>query len=152
MDEDRSGSEEVVEGEPGDVEVTAETTGSTEDGPTETGQPAGSPTGSGTEELPGSGTEEPPGPDPETPVSQDWQAEAEDGATGTPGVEPQKADGPTGDHGIPATTTTGDPSKDVRGPSVTEEARQQMEGDPALEEPGYGDLGHAEDRRILRDG
>ena len=109
------------------------------------------PSGSGNEELPGSGTEEPPGPDPDAPVSQDSEPDAEDVATATPGVEPQKADGRTGADGIPQTTTTGDPAKDVRGPSVTEEARQQMAGDPALEEPGYGDLGHAEDRRILRD-
>jgi hypothetical protein len=53
--------------------------------------------------------------------------------------------------GISPTTTTGDPDKDVGGPSVTEESRRTMEGDEALEEPGYGDLGHAEDLRILRD-
>jgi hypothetical protein len=52
---------------------------------------------------------------------------------------------------ISPTTTTGDPDKDVGGPSVTEESRRKMEGDEALEEPGYGDLGHAEDFDVLRD-
>lgn len=96
-------------------------------------------------------TEEPPGSDPEAPVSEEAEPDAEEGATKTLGVEPAKGDERTRPEGIPQTTTTGDPGKDVRGPSVTEEARRQMEGDRALDEPGYGDLGHAEDFKILRD-
>jgi hypothetical protein len=62
------------------------------------------------------------------------------------------APAPAAAGGIPATTTTGVREKDVGGPSVTEEARRTIEeGDEALDEPGYGDLGHAEDFDILRD-
>jgi hypothetical protein len=96
-------------------------------------------------------TEEPPGADPEAPVPDEAEPAAKDGSSGSPGVQPPKTDERAGAGGIPQTTTTGDPDKDVGGPSVTEESRRQMEGDPALDEPGYGDLGHAEDHRILRD-
>jgi hypothetical protein len=74
------------------------------------------------------------------------ESETESSETEEPPGSDQDAPG-----GISATTTTGDPDKDVGGPSVTEEARRKMEGDEALDEPGYGDLGHAEDFDILRD-
>jgi hypothetical protein len=69
----------------------------------------------------------------------------------TESSETKESPAPAAAGGIPATTTTGDRQKDVGGPSVTEEARRTMEGDEALDEPGYGDLGHAEDFDILRD-
>jgi hypothetical protein len=78
-------------------------------------------------------------------VEDEPDAAAESEAEEPPGSD-QDAPG-----GIFPTTTTGDPDKDVGGPSVTEESRRKMEGDEALDEPGYGDLGHAEDFDILRD-
>ena len=89
--------------------------------------------------------------DPETSIDEDIEPEVSDTTeTGTPGVPPQSGDARLSPEGLAQTTTTGDPAKDLRGPSVTEEARAAMEDDPALDEPGYGDLGHAEDHRTLR--
>jgi hypothetical protein len=95
--------------------------------------------------------EAPPAADPEETVDEDIEPEASDApAPGTPGIPPPSEDTRLSPEGLPQTTTTGDPAKDFRGPSVAEEARDAMEGDPALDEPGYGDLGHAEDHRTLR--
>jgi hypothetical protein len=69
--------------------------------------------------------------------------------SGTPGVPPPGRDERRSPDGLPPTTTTGDPAKDFRGPPVTEEARDGID-EEVLDEPGYGDLGHAEDHRILR--
>lgn len=154
MEEDPSGVDEAVDGDPDDPDTS--TKAEEPDTPTGTEESPGSETEQEPEpateqELPGSGTEEPPGSDPEARVSEEAEPDAEEGATGSPGMVPPKTDERTAPGGIPQTTTTGDPDKDVGGPSVTEESRRQMEGDDALDEPGYGDLGHAEDFRILRD-
>ena len=125
MDEDRPAEDDAVEAEPDDAVASAETEGIE--------------------------TEEPPGSDPEGAVSEQNEPGAEDGSTGSSGEVSPEADESAGSDGIPRTTTTGDPEKDLRGPTVTEESRRQMEGDPALAEPGYADLGHAEDFDILRD-
>jgi hypothetical protein len=87
----------------------------------------------------------------ETEPTETEPAEPEPTDTEPSETEESPAPAPAAAGGIPATTTTGDREKDVGGPSVTEEARRTMEGDEALEEPGYGDLGHAEDFDILRD-
>jgi hypothetical protein len=80
------------------------------------------------------------------------QEAAEPEATETEPEATETAERPTSaPGGISPTTTTGDPDKDVGGPSVAEESRRKMDGDQALEEPGYGDLGHAEDFDVLRD-
>ena len=93
-----------------------------------------------------------PGADPEEPVTDEPSATAEKtGESGAPGVPPPGRDERRNSEGLPPTTTTGDPSKDFRGPSVAEEARESMGDHPALDEPGYADLGHAEDYEVLRD-
>jgi hypothetical protein len=96
--------------------------------------------------------------EPDTAASSEPEAsESEPTDTEPSDTEPSEtaespAPAPAAAGGIPATTTTGVREKDVGGPSVTEEARRTMEeGDEALDEPGYGDLGHAEDFDILRD-
>jgi hypothetical protein len=129
VDEDRPAEDETVDAEPEDAAESTETEGAEEEAETEA----------------------PPGSDPEAPVSEQDEPDAAVGASGSPDQVPEHADERTGAAGVPRTTTTGDPEKDLRGPSVTEESRRQMEGDPALDEPGYGDLGHAEDFDILRD-
>lgn len=78
-------------------------------------------------------------------------AESGAGDAGSPGIPPARRDERADADGVVQSTTTGDPEKDFRGPSVTEEARRHLEDDPAMDEPGYADLGHAEDGRILRD-
>ena len=71
--------------------------------------------------------------------------------SGAPGIPPPVHDDRVNEEGLPLTTTTGDPAKDYRGPSVTEVARAELDEEPALDEPGYADLGHAEDYEVLRD-
>jgi hypothetical protein len=70
--------------------------------------------------------------------------------SGAPGIPPPVREDRLTPEGLPPTTTTGDPDKDYRGPSVTDTAREQMRDEPALDEPGYADLGHAEDYDVLR--
>jgi hypothetical protein len=140
VDEDRPAEDETVDAEPEDAAASTETEGSEEEAETEEDETTGE-----------AETEAPPGSDPEAPVSEQDEPDAAVGASGSPDAVPEHADERTGAAGIPRTTTTGDPEKDFRGPSVTEESRRQMEGDQALDEPGYGDLGHAEDFDILRD-
>jgi hypothetical protein len=96
--------------------------------------------------------EEPPGSDAEELVDEQAQPSSEQASgSGTPGIPPPVRDERRSEDGLPLTTTTGDPDKDFRGPSVTEEARRGMEDDTAMDEPGYADLGHAEDYRVLRE-
>jgi hypothetical protein len=96
--------------------------------------------------------EEPPGSDPEELVDEQAEPSSEQASgSGTPGVPPPVRDERRSEDGLPPTTTTGDPDKDFRGPSVTEEARRGMEDDAAMDEPGYADLGHAEDYPVLRE-
>lgn len=94
--------------------------------------------------------EAPPAADPEGTVDEDAEAERPESNSGTPDVPPPVRDERVSPEGLAQTTTTGDPAKDFRGPSVTEEARSGMEDEPALDEPGYADLGHAEDYGTLR--
>jgi hypothetical protein len=95
--------------------------------------------------------EEPPGPDPEDVVDEQPEVSSEASGSGTPGIPPPVRDDRRSDDGLPLTTTTGDPDKDFRGPSVTEEARRGMEEDAAMDEPGFAELGHAEDYHVMRD-
>jgi len=96
--------------------------------------------------------EEPPGADPEEFVDEEPEASSEQASgSGTPGIPPPVRDERRSDDGLALTTTTGDPDKDFRGPSVTEEARRGMEEDVAMDEPGYAELGHAEDHHVIRD-
>ena len=96
--------------------------------------------------------EEPPGADAEELVDEQARPSSEQtSGSGTPGIPPTVRDERRSEDGLPLTTTTGDPNKDFRGPSVTEEARRGMEDDAAMDEPGYADLGHAEDYRVLRE-
>lgn len=96
--------------------------------------------------------EEPPGSDPEEFVDEEAEPSSElASGSGTPGIPPPVRDERRSEDGLPLTTTTGDPDKDFRGPSVTEEARRGMEDDAAMDEPGYADLGHAEDYPVLRE-
>jgi hypothetical protein len=69
---------------------------------------------------------------------------------GTPGIPPP-AKTRTDEHGIAQTTTTGDPEKDFRGPSVTEEARSRLAEEGLLGQRA-GDVGHEEDVPVLRRG
>jgi hypothetical protein len=140
MDEDPSGVDGTEDGDP--AKAAAET---------DAGTDAPDPAATESTQTASTETEEPPGADPDEPVSDEAEPDAKDGSSGSPDMQPPKTDDRAGAGGIPRTTTTGDPDKDVGGPSVTEESRRQMEGDRALDEPGYGDLGHAEDFRILRD-
>jgi hypothetical protein len=88
----------------------------------------------------------------ETEETEEAEPEATESSDAEETEPTETAERPTSaPGGISPTTTTGDPDKDVGGPSVTEESRRKMEGDQALEEPGYGDLGHAEDFDVLRD-
>jgi hypothetical protein len=91
------------------------------------------------------------GADPEEPAEPVASASEETSQSGTPGIPPPAGDDRVSPDGLAQTTTTGDPAKDFRGPSVTREARDDLEDDPAMTEPGYADLGHAEDRRVLRE-
>jgi hypothetical protein len=93
-----------------------------------------------------------PGAKPEEAAEQVESTSDETAPSGTPGIPPPVRDERVSADGIAQTTTTGDPAKDFRGPSVTEEARDALEGDEtAMTEPGYADLGHAEDHRVLDD-
>jgi hypothetical protein len=93
-----------------------------------------------------------PGAKPEEPAEQVESTSDETAPNGTPGIPPPVRDQRVSPEGIAQTTTTGDPAKDFRGPSVTEEARSALEGDEAaMTEPGFADLGHAEDHRVLDD-
>jgi hypothetical protein len=139
VDEDRPAENETVDAEPEDAAASTETEGPETEGAEEEAETESAESGA------------PPGSDPEAPVSEQNEPDAAAGTSGSPDTVPENAGERTSTAGIPRTTTTGDPEKDVRGPSVTEESRRQMEGDPALDEPGYGDLGHAEDFDILRD-
>ena len=71
-------------------------------------------------------------------------------APGTPGIPPP-AKTRTDEHGIAQTTTTGDPGKDFRGPSVTGEARRRL-AEKGLLGQRAGDVGHEEDVPVLRHG
>ena len=96
--------------------------------------------------------EEPPGSDAGELVDEQAEPSSEQASgSGTPGIPPPVRDERRSEDGLPLTTTTGDPDKDFRGPSVTEEARRGMEDDAGMDEPGYADLGHAEDYPVLRD-
>ena len=65
--------------------------------------------------------EEPPGSDPEEFVDEEAEPSSEQASgSGTPGIPPPVRDERRSDDGLPLTTTTGDPDKDFRGPSVTE--------------------------------
>jgi hypothetical protein len=92
--------------------------------------------------------ETPAGADPEQPV--DGQEEEDQPSPGTPGIPPP-ANTRTDEHGIAQTTTTGDPKKDFRGPSVTEEARRRLAEEGLLGQRA-GDVGHEEDVPVLRRG
>ena len=89
--------------------------------------------------------ETPAGPDPEQPVAAQ---EEDQPSPGTPGIPPP-ARTRTDEHGIAQTTTTGDPEKDFRGPSVTEEARRRLAEEGLLGQRA-GDVGHEEDVPVLR--
>jgi hypothetical protein len=91
------------------------------------------------------------GADPQQPAEPMRSTSKEASPSGAPGIPPPAGDDRVSPEGLAQTTTTGDPEKDFRGPSVTEVARDEMEDDPAMDEPGYADLGHAEDLRILRE-
>lgn len=91
--------------------------------------------------------ETPAGADEEHPVASE---EKDQPAPGTPGIPPP-AKTRTDEHGIAQTTTTGDPKKDFRGPSVTEEARRRLAEEGLLGQRA-GDVGHEEDVPILRRG
>ena len=91
--------------------------------------------------------EPPAGADPEQPVAAQ---EKDQPSPGTPGIPPP-ARTRTDEHGIAQTTTTGDPEKDFRGPSVTEEARRRLAEEGLLGERA-GDVGHEEDVPVLRRG
>ncbi len=94
--------------------------------------------------------DESPGADPQDPAQPVESAAEDTSPSGTPGIPPPVGDERVSPEGIAQTTTTGDPAKDFRGPSVTQEARDALEGDDAaMTEPGYADLGHAEDHRVL---
>jgi len=90
--------------------------------------------------------EPPAGADPEQPVA----AQEEDQPAPPPGIPPP-ARTRTDEHGIAQTTTTGDPEKDFRGPSVTEEARRRLSEEGLLGQRA-GDVGHEEDVPVLRRG
>ena len=95
-----------------------------------------------------------PGGDPTEamPVkAEPGERSRETSPSGAPGIPPPVQDDRRNADGLPPTTTTGDPEKDYRGPSVTDTAREQMHNEPALDEPGYADLGHAEDYDVLRE-
>ena len=91
--------------------------------------------------------EPPAGADAEHPVASQ---EEDQRAPGTPGIPPP-AKTRTDEHGIAQTTTTGDPEKDFRGPSVTEEARRRLAEEGLLGRRA-GDVGHEEDVPVLRRG
>ena len=91
--------------------------------------------------------EPPPGADAELPVASQ---EEDQPASGTPGIPPP-AKTRTDEHGIAQTTTTGDPEKDFRGPSVTEEARRRLAEEGLLGQRA-GDVRHEEDVPVLRQG
>ena len=91
--------------------------------------------------------EPPAGADEEHPVAAQ---EEDQPAPGTPGIPPP-ARTRTDEHGIAQTTTTGDPEKDFRGPSVTEEARRRLAEEGLLGQRA-GDVGHEEDVPVLRRG
>lgn len=94
--------------------------------------------------------DESPGAKPEEPAEQVESTTDEAAPSGTPGIPSPVREERVSPEGIAQTTTTGDPAKDFRGPSVTQEARDALEGDDAaMTEPGYADLGHAEDHRVL---
>ena len=92
-------------------------------------------------------TERPAGADVEHPVASEEEGQP---APGTPGIPPP-ARTRTDEHGIAQTTTTGDPEKDFRGPSVTEEARRRLAEEGLLGQRA-GDVGHEEDVPVLRRG
>ena len=89
--------------------------------------------------------ETPAGANPEQPVAAQ---EEDQPSPGTPGIPPP-ARTRTDEHGIAQTTTTGDPEKDFRGPSVTEEARRRLAEEGLLGQRA-GDVGHEEDVPVLR--
>jgi hypothetical protein len=91
--------------------------------------------------------EPPAGADAEHPVAPQ---EKDQPAHGTPGIPPP-AKTRTDEHGIAQTTTTGDPEKDFRGPSVTEEAQRRL-AEKGLLGQRAGDVGHEEDVPVLRHG
>jgi hypothetical protein len=91
--------------------------------------------------------EPPAGADAGEPVADE---EKDQPAPGTPGIPPP-ARTRTDEHGIAQTTTTGDPEKDFRGPSVTEEARRRLAEEGLLGQRA-GDVGHEEDVPVLRRG
>jgi hypothetical protein len=91
--------------------------------------------------------EPPSGANAEQPVAAQ---EKDQPAPGTPGIPPP-AKTRTDEHGIAQTTTTGDPEKDFRGPSVTEEARRRLEEEGLLGQRA-GDVRHEEDVPVLRQG
>ena len=91
------------------------------------------------------------GEHPEAEAVQEQGHEEKDRpAPGAPGIPPP-AKTRTDEHGIAQTTTTGDPKKDFRGPSVTEEARRRLAEEGLLGQRA-GDVGHEEDVPILRRG
>ena len=107
-------------------------------------------TGADPSARPPADADQPPGADAEEDP-QTTEAEAQATApTGTPGIPAPAGDDRRNEEGLAMTTTTGDPAKDFRGPTVTEESREQLD-EPALDAPGYADLGHAEDHRLLDD-
>jgi hypothetical protein len=102
-------------------------------------------------EADGADADEGAGADPQRPAEPVRSTSKEASPTGAPGIPPPAGDDRVSPEGLAQTTTTGDPAKDFRGPSVTQEARDELQDDPAMTEPGYADLGHAEDRRVLRE-
>jgi hypothetical protein len=91
--------------------------------------------------------EPPAGADAEHPVASEEEGQP---APGIPGIPPP-ARTRTDEHGIAQTTTTGDPEKDFRGPSVTEEAQRRLAEEGLLGQRA-GDVGHEEDVPVLRRG
>ena len=151
MDEERSPAEDVPAEDP-DVPVEDGSQETDLAGDTDEGSDAADVTPAEANEGSTDDAEAPPGAHPDEQVPD--EVDAGDQATsesGTPDVPPPSRDDRSNPDGLPITTTTGDATKDFRGPTVTDEARDAMKDDPALSEPGYGDLGHAEDRDILRE-
>ena len=126
---------------------------STDEPVADAGEPAAAPDDETTEAdptaRPSADSEPPPGADPDNrDPDQAGSEHRETSPSGTPGIPPPVHDERRSEDGLMITTTTGDPAKDFRGPTVAEESREELDA-PALDEPGYADLGHAEDFEVL---